>query len=65
MDQREKRRVNRQTEKERIRARIEELILLEADIDQKLLDLEDVKQSINEILHKKQFNHDKNSELDL
>ena len=38
-------------------------MLLEAEIDQKLLDLEDVKQSINEVLHQKQFLSDGNPEL--
>lgn len=33
-------------------------MIIEGDIDQKLLDLEDVKQSINEIIHKKRYNHE-------
>jgi hypothetical protein len=38
---------------------------LEAEIDKKLLVLEDVKTQINEILHKKLYNYDIEPELEL
>ena len=38
-------------------------MIQEADIDQKLFDLEDVKQSINEILHKRMYNNENEPEL--
>ena len=40
------------------------MVELEAQIDQELLELEDVKQSINEVLHKKLYNYDSEPELE-
>lgn len=57
LDQRIKRKLNREVEKLEIRNRIDDLLVLEGDIDQDLLCLEDVKTSLNEILHKRLYDY--------
>ena len=64
LDQRIKRKLNREVEKMEIRNRIDDLLVLEGDIDQDLLCLEDVKTSLNEILHKKLYDYCEHPELE-
>lgn len=51
-------------EKVEVRNRIDDLLVLEGDIDQDLLCLEDVKTSLNEILHKKLYDYSDHPELE-
>ena len=64
LEQRKQRKLNREMEKMEIRNRIDDLLALEKDIDQDLLCLEDVKTSLNEILHKKLYDYSDHPELE-
>ena len=57
---RELRKENRNAEMKELRERIEELTALEAEIDEDLLELEDVKTIIHEKLHMKLYDYSKN-----
>lgn len=64
MEGREERRISREQEKIKIKARIEELCQIEADIDEDLLSLEDVKTRLHEILHRKLYDYSEDPELE-
>jgi hypothetical protein len=64
LEGREERRISREQEKIKIKARIEELCQIEADIDEDLLSLEDVKTRLHEILHRKLYDYSEDPELE-
>ena len=64
MEGREDRKTSREQEKIKIKARIEELCQVEADIDDDLLTLENVKTRLHEILHRKLYDYSEDPELE-
>lgn len=64
LEAREERRTSREQEKIKIKARIEELCQIEADIDDDLLTLENVKTRLHEILHRRLYDYSEDPELE-